>query len=71
LEKLYENWSRAASLANEELPKFPKVYVSGVSRIFPSYVTDDGEQQVVLECGEDRGSFGLEQHHCAIHIIII
>ena len=48
--KLYENWSRAASLAKEKLPK---VYVSGVSGIFPSYVTDDGEQQVVLECGEE------------------
>lgn len=29
------------------------VYVSGVSRVFPSYVSDDLEQKVVLECGEE------------------
>jgi len=28
------------------------VYVSGVSRVFPNFLTD-GEQQVLLECGQD------------------
>ena len=35
-----------------------QVYVSGVSRVFPNFLTD-GEQQVLLECGQDSRNVSL------------
>lgn len=35
-----------------------QVYVSGVSRVFPHFLTD-GEQQVLLECGQDGSNVSL------------